>query len=153
VSARTYPSNPFIQTITSSEPAERDRPIQDLFEGLSTDDVYRSANELEIFRQDARNLYERVRASMFLHYLYRYRLQDSPDLPSGGVVPFDGFSDLMERRFEQAIASFRSSERAEGPNGTISSALYYSAGLQGYRASRPTGVPKKTCDHSTPIRR
>src|SRR4051812_19893511 len=93
VSARTNPSNPLIRTITSSEPAERDRAIQDLLEGLSTAEVLRTADELEGFRQEARNLYERVRASMFLHYLYRYRLQDSPDLPPGGVVPFDGFSD------------------------------------------------------------
>ena len=123
MSASTYPSNPLIRTIISSEPGERDRAIQDLLDGLSTAEVVRTADELESFRQDARNLYERVRASMFLHYLYRYRLQDSPDLPSGGVVPFDGFSDLMERRFEQAIASFRSSERSDGLNGTIASAL------------------------------
>ena len=38
--------------------------------------------------------------------------------------PFAGFTDLMERRFEQAIASFRAQvRRGEGPDGAIASAL------------------------------
>ena len=115
--------NPLIQTITGAEPLVRDRSIQDLLAGLSTVDVLRACDELEVFRQDSRNLYERVRTSIFLHSIYRYRLQDSPDLPSGGVIPFDGFVDLMERRFEQAITAFRASVRRDGPNGSILSAL------------------------------
>jgi galactokinase/mevalonate kinase-like predicted kinase len=115
--------NPFIDTITSLEPVVRDRSIQDLLAGLSTVDVLKTCDELETFRQDSRNLYERVRASMFLHAIYRYRLQDSADLPSGGVIPFEGFVDLMERRFEQAITAFRSSLKSDGPNGSILSAL------------------------------
>ncbi len=115
--------NPLIQTITCAEPLVRDRSIQDLLAGLSTADVLRASDELERFRQDSRNLYERVRASIFLHSIYRYRLQDSPDLPSSGMIPFDGFVDLMERRFEQAITAFRSALRRDGPNGSILSAL------------------------------
>ena len=61
---------------------------------------------------------------MFLHTIYRYRLQDSPDLPAGGVIPFEGFTDLMERRFEQAIAGVPGGRCARaGPNGAIASAL------------------------------
>jgi UTP--glucose-1-phosphate uridylyltransferase len=120
---RTHALNPLIETITRPEPMLRDRSIQDLLAGLSTAEVLRTCDELETFRQDSRNLYERVRASMFLHAIYRYRLQDSSDLPSGGVIPFGGVVDLMERRFEQAITAFRASVRAEGPNGSILSAL------------------------------
>jgi len=123
VPARTAAPNPFIATITGLDPASRDRPIQDLIAGLSTAEVLRAADDLEAFRRDARNLYERVRASMFLHAIYRYRLQDAPDLPSGGPIPFEGFVDLMERRFEQAIAAFREAGRRDGPNGSIASAL------------------------------
>ena len=115
--------NPLIETITSPDPLARDRSIQDLLASLSVTEVLRATEELETFRQDSRNLYERVRASMFLHYIYRYRLQDSPDLPTSGVIPFDGFQDLMERRFEQAITSFRSALRTAGPNGSLLSAL------------------------------
>ena len=115
--------NPMIETITSPEPIVRDRSIEDLLAGLSTADVLQACEELETFRQDSRNLYERVRASIFLHAIYRYRLQDSSDLPPGGMIPFEGFVDLMERRFEQAITAFRASLRQGGPNGSILSAL------------------------------
>jgi len=116
-------TNPLIETITSLEPNLRDRSIQDLLDGLSTVEVLQTCDELETFRRNSENLYERVRASIFLHAIYRYRLQDSSDLDSGGVIPFDGYLDLMERRFEQAITSFRSVLKRSGPNGSILSAL------------------------------
>src|SRR5262245_55795292 len=75
------------------------------------------------FRRGAENLYERVRASIFLHWIYRYVLQEAPGLPATGVIPFDGVKDLLERRFEQAIAAFRAEMAGAGPNGAIASAL------------------------------
>ncbi len=106
--------NPFIETITGAEPGLRDRALGDLVGSMTTAEVLRAAEELEAFRTTSRNLYERVRASIFLHSLYRYRIQDAPDLPASGVIPFDGFTDLMERRFEQAIAAFRAAIRNRG---------------------------------------
>ena len=123
MSASMTAMNPLIETITSAEPGIRDRPIQDLLAGLSTGEALRVCDELEDFRRDSPNLYERVRASIFLHAIYRYRLQDAADLPSGGMIPFEGYLDLMERRFEQAITSFRASVSRDGANGSILSAL------------------------------
>ena len=111
-----------IDTITSQDPALRDRSVQELIADATTDDLLAACDELETFRQGAENLYERVRASLFLHAIYRYALQDEVDIDAG-LVPFDGFKDLMERRFEQAIAAFRSSMKDQGPNGTVASAL------------------------------
>jgi galactokinase/mevalonate kinase-like predicted kinase len=116
-------SNPLLDTITSADPSVRDRSLQSLIEGRSTAEILGHCEELEAFRRRATNLYERVRASLFLHSLYRYALQDSPELPVTGIIPVSGVDDLMARRFEQAIASFRASARAQGPNGTIASAL------------------------------
>ena len=116
-------SQSLIQTITSPDAAVRDRSIQDLLAGLTTVEVVQACEALETFRLDARNLYERVRASMFLHAIYRYRLQDAADVPSGGMIPFDGYLDLMERRFEQALTAFRRSMARDGLNGSIASAL------------------------------
>jgi len=127
VSARTSPPNPLIETITGDDPAVRDRSIGDLLAGRSTAEVLGLAEGLEAFRVDSKNLYQRVRASMFLHAIYRYRVQDAPDVPSGGTIPFAGFTDLMERRFEQAIAAFRRSIGRDGINGSVASAL-----AQGY---------------------
>src|SRR3954464_1786057 len=112
-----------IETITSPDPSTRDRSVRELIEGASTAEVLEACAELEAFRQGAGNLYDQVRASLFLHALYRYALQEADDLPGTGRIPFDGFKDLMERRFEQAIASFREASGRQGPNGALASAL------------------------------
>ena len=123
MTASTTTANPLIATITAREPALRDRSLAEMLAGAGTADVRRIADEVEAFRQDAVNLYERVRASMFLHALYRYHLQDAGDVPPGGTIPFDGFMDLMERRYEQAIAAFRGVVDRDGLDGSLASAL------------------------------
>lgn len=110
------------ETITSQDPAVRDRSLRLLIAGATTAEILGACDDLEHFRQGAENLYERVRASMFLHALYRYAVQDEVEIDAG-LMPFDGFKDLMERRFEQAIAEFRTAMRVQGPNGTVASAL------------------------------
>jgi hypothetical protein len=116
-------SNPLIATITSTDPAVRDRALGDLIGGMSTPDVLAACDELETFRRSSGNLYERVRASMFLHAIYRYRLQETPDLPQTGLIPYAGFTDLLARRFEQAIAAFLAAVASGGPNSALASAL------------------------------
>ncbi len=113
-----------IETITSIDAATRDRSVRALLLGASTRQVLDACDDLEAFRHVATNLYERVRALMFLQTIHRYILQESSDLPSTGFIPFDGFTDLMERRFEQAIAAFRGTlSKTHGPDGSIVSAL------------------------------
>ena len=112
-----------IETITSLDPNIRDRDLRGLIEGASAAELTRACDDLETFRQSAGNLYERVRASMFLHALYRDALQESADIRDTGLIPFAAFEDLMGRRFEQAIAGFRASVRAEGLSGPLASAL------------------------------
>src|SRR5262249_27635665 len=110
-------------TITSPDPVVRDRSVRDLLEGASAGEVLAACDDLERFRQASENLYERVRASLFLHAIYRYALQDSPQIRDSGLIPFEGFKDLMAGRLEQAIASFRGAMAQQGPDGTVASAL------------------------------
>ncbi len=112
-----------IETITHPEAALRDRSARELIAGFGLAEKLQAAEELERFRRTRSNLYERVRASLFLHALHRFEIQEAPEIPETGWVPFDGFTDLMERRYEQAIASFLEAMRRDGPNGTICSAL------------------------------
>ncbi|HEV3121489.1 MAG TPA: UTP--glucose-1-phosphate uridylyltransferase, partial [Isosphaeraceae bacterium] len=114
---------PLVETIKSPDPALRDRSVRDLIAGASTAAILEACDELERFRQGAENLYERVRASMFLHALYRYAIQEAADLPTTGLIPFEGFECLLERRFEQAIAAFSAEMRRQGPNSALASAL------------------------------
>jgi hypothetical protein len=118
---------PLVETITHRDPAVRDRSVRELVSGATVGEILDACAELEAFRRGADNLYERVRASMFLHWIYRHALQEHPDLPATGVIPFAGVEDLLERRFEQAIAAFLAAMGRGGPDGAIASAL-----AQGY---------------------
>ena len=95
-----------IATITDSDPAVRDRSVRELVSRWSVAQKIEACTELEHFRRTRQNLYERVRASLFLHALYRYEIQDDLAICGAGHIPFSGFMDLMERRYEPAIASF-----------------------------------------------
>ena len=125
--------NSLVATITSSDPAVRDRSLNDLVAGVGAETLLKWCDELESFRRESPNLYERVRASIFLHALYRYRIQEAPGLKSAGLIPFDGFTDLLERRFEQANASFRAAMKTDGPNSTLASALAHAYELLTYQ--------------------
>ena len=63
-----------IETITSPDPAVRDRSVRDLIAGrLDRRGPRGPATSWRRSASGAENLYERVRASMFLHAIYRYR--------------------------------------------------------------------------------
>jgi galactokinase/mevalonate kinase-like predicted kinase len=112
-----------IETITGTIPAIRDRSVRELVSRCSLAQKIEACAGLEQFRRDRQNLYERVRASLFLHSLYRYEIQDDPAIRGSGYIPFAGFIDLMERRYEPAIATFLETIKRDGPNGSICSAL------------------------------
>jgi hypothetical protein len=121
--ARSRFGQALIETIESQDALVRDRSVKAILEGAATQDILDACNDLETFRHEASNLYERVRALIFLHHIYRYLLQESSDLPGTGLIPFEGFTDLMERRFEQAIAAFRHESAAHPLDGALASAL------------------------------
>lgn len=115
--------NTLIETIVSKEPEVRNRPFRALCEAYNPKDLLAACEELDAFRRSATNLYERVRASLFLYAAYRFSLQESTSFPSGGSIPFEGFADLLSRRFEEAINCFRSAVATQGPNAALFSAL------------------------------
>ncbi len=112
-----------IETITSSAPEIRDRSVRTLVATASVAEKLQACEDLDRFRRDSDNLYERVRASLFLHAIYRYEIQEAPSVRQTGLIPFGGFMDLMERRYEQAITAFRRAMKEDQPNGAICSAL------------------------------
>ena len=90
---------------------------------MTARDLLLACGPLETFRRNADNLYERVRATLFLYAAHRLYLCDSMELPEAGPIPYSGFSDLLERGFESAIACFLGQLEKEGPTGTLCSAL------------------------------
>ena len=101
--------NPFINTITSQDPAIRDIPFPVLCKGLSQDQLSSFFLELEDFRKSTQNLYEKVRASIFLYAGYRFFLLDPKTIQSSAKIPVEGYKCLLERNFERALSIFHAS--------------------------------------------
>lgn len=104
----------------------------------SLDSVCRNADLVELlvecsalddFRRNCDNLYQRVRALFFLYAIHRFHIPRLVTATSSSQIPFAGYHDLLERRFEEAISVFLSAQAQQGPSASISSAL-----AAGYKA-------------------
>ena len=113
--------------ITSPDDAVRDLSLDAACEKLSLAELLAEADALDALRRTSENLYHRVRALLFLYSIHRFHLPlrlaavKSGDKP--GAIPFKGYENLLERRFEEAIDIFLKTQRTEGPSDGISSAL------------------------------
>jgi hypothetical protein len=112
-----------LDIITSPDNATRDRSLDALCTAGSFDALLAETEALEAFRQRSENLYERVRALFFLYAIHRFHLPSRRELRAGGQIPFQGYEQLLHRRFEEAIEIFSSAQKAEGPSDALSSAL------------------------------
>jgi hypothetical protein len=116
-------SNRLRSVITSADPAVRDTPLERLCRQASLGALLDECADLERFRQESANLYERVRALFFLSTVYRYHLPLCPGLPPGGRVPFEGYRRLLLRRYDEAVQLFLAEQSARGPSDGLASAL------------------------------
>jgi len=122
-----------VEIITTPDPALRNSPLESICQLLSLPELLAECNELERFRRRSGNLYERVRALFFLYAIHRFHLPLKPGSAGKGLVPFEGYEHLLQRRFEEAIAIFFEAQSANGPSDAVSSALaaaYYGLGFQ-----------------------
>src|SRR5262245_52055832 len=122
-----------IKIITTTDPAIRDRALDAFCRAASLEDLQRECETLEQLRRQSDNLYERVRALFFLYAIHRFHLPLKAGMRTQGHIPFEGYSNLLKRRFEEAIEIFLASQAATGPSDGISSALataYHSLGFQ-----------------------
>src|SRR5882762_10473804 len=112
-----------IEIITSPEPGIRNQSLDAFCGPASLKELLAAAAELEQFRRNSSNLYERVRALFFLYAIHRFHLPNKRGMELRGLIPFKGYEHLLQRRFEEAIETFLEVQRSEGPNDAISSAL------------------------------
>ena len=112
--------NPFIHTIKSQDTHIRDLPFHMLCKGLSPDQINIYLTELEDFRKRTKNLYEKVRASIFLYMGYRFFLLDSTTIRPTGIIPIEGYKSLLERNYERALAIFLESRDRQSNDNLIS---------------------------------
>jgi UDP-N-acetylglucosamine pyrophosphorylase len=115
--------NIFINTITSKKPEIRNKSFYDLCKNLSVPDLISNFTELEKFRKTTANLYERVRACIFLYAGYRFCLMESDKLANAGIIPNEGYENYLKRNYEKAIGIFLSTINKNGQNSNIFSCL------------------------------
>lgn len=109
--------------ITSKEETVRNTPLDAACAGLGLDDLLAQTRQLDTFRRQSDNLYERVRALLFLHAIHRFHLPALLIGKNNGAIPFGGYEHLLERRFEESIDLFLKSQQDEGPSDALCSAL------------------------------
>ena len=140
-----------VALITSPDPSVRNTALESVCARASGGELLVATAELDAFRRNADNLYERVRALLFLAAIHRFHLPAtlphlahtiprssvalSPGVAAGarGLIPFNSFELLLDRRFEEAIDSLLAQQVREGPSDGISSALaaaYHRLGFQ-----------------------
>lgn len=112
-----------IAMITSSDPAVRDRPLDAFCRAASLAELLAECANLDAFRRASGNLYERVRALFFLYAIHRFHVPLKPGAQAKGFIPWEGYTHLLQRRFEEAIDTFLKAQATQGPSEAISSAL------------------------------
>jgi hypothetical protein len=116
-------SQQLTEIITATSAEVRNRSLDDFCRSASLAQLQEQCAALDAFRRTSPNLYERVRACFFLYAIYRFHLPDKPGLPARGLVPFEGYGHLLQRRFEEAIESFMRAQAQHGPSDGVCSAL------------------------------
>jgi hypothetical protein len=108
--------------ILAQDEATRNQPLEAAVRGLSLPVLLAECDDLEAFRQECDNLYQRVRALFFLHALYRYHLPASGPPHPAGRIPIVGYTRLLGRRFDEAIRQFLRERNEVGPSEAVVSA-------------------------------
>jgi hypothetical protein len=108
---------------------ERDSSLDASCQGLSIGELLAECRALDHFRRICDNLYERVRALFFLYAIHRFHIPNLAAATAPALIPYTGYQNLLERRFEEAIEVFLAAQAEHGASASISSAL-----AAGYKA-------------------
>jgi hypothetical protein len=119
----------FIGVITAGDPQTRNCSLDTLCRAAPLGELLAECEALDRFRRTSDNLYERVRALFFLYAIHRFHILVREGAGARSRIPFGGYTNLLKRRFEEAIDIFLAAQAADGPSAPVSSAL-----AAGYRA-------------------
>jgi hypothetical protein len=119
--------------ITAKNSDTRNSSLDAFCRNATLTELLAECEALELFRHQNDNLYERVRALFFLYAIHRFHLPNKTGIGLKGLIPFQGYINLLKRRFEEAIEIFLGESKATGPSDALSSALaaaYHNLGFQ-----------------------
>ena len=112
---------------------QRNLSLDAMCRGVTIDSLLEECRELDSFRRSCDNLYERVRALFFLYAIHRFHIPRLAPSVAPALIPYAGFKNLLERRFEEAIEVFLAAQAAQGASASISSALAASYRALGFQ--------------------
>ncbi len=112
-----------INIITSTDPAVKNKSLDDFCKNASLETLLKQTYSLENFRKQETNLYYRVRALFFLYAIHRFYIPIQHKVSTLGLIPYEAYEHLLKRRFEEAIHLFLSIQQQHGANEGISSGL------------------------------
>ena len=78
--------NVFIETITSNDPAKRNASFFEISRHLPAKELLKALRELDSFRKSTPNLYDKVRAILFLYAGFRFFLMEHKETPGIGKI-------------------------------------------------------------------
>lgn len=113
-----------IKILLAADPAVRDGSLEQACQPLSYAQLLAECEALDQFRRRHDNLYERVRALFFLYAIYRFHLPSRAEFPTRGHIPFDGYENLLRRRFDEAIDLFRVAPLHDGVASALAAAYH-----------------------------
>lgn len=119
--------------ITARDVETRNRSLDVLCRAATLEDLRLECEALDRFRRSSDNLYERVRALFLLYAIHRFHISTRKLEASRALIPFAGYTNLLKRRFEEALDIFLAAQAVAGPSAALSSALaagYRSLGFQ-----------------------
>jgi UDP-N-acetylglucosamine pyrophosphorylase len=115
--------NQLITIIRSTDPTIKNKSLDEFCRNASLIELIEEAKELELYRKEESNLYNRVRALFFLYAIHRFYIFDQIGISTEGLIPYEAFEHLLKRRFEEAIDMLLKVQDKKGVNEGVSSAL------------------------------
>lgn len=115
-------THPLINIIASPDDSIRHQRLDTFCATATRADLLDATEQLDRFRRQCDNLYQRVRALFFLYAIHRYFLP-SHCTSNHHLIPIDAMQLMFDRRFTETIDCLQSTWRRVGPSDAISSAL------------------------------
>lgn len=112
-----------LEILTSSDPEIHHRSLDKACQGLTALQLLEACDRLDQFRRTENNLYRRVRSLFFLTAIHRYHIPAALPEQQYGRIPYEGYEQLLNRRFPEAVDTFLDHQKSDGSSIAISSAL------------------------------
>ncbi|MBM3754287.1 MAG: UTP--glucose-1-phosphate uridylyltransferase [Acidobacteria bacterium] len=110
-----------LERITSPDPSVRNLSFDSWADGQPENELLAEAVRLESFRRESQNLYDRVRALIFLATLHRFQLGAAAT--GTALIPYGAVEHIRARRFDQAVSELLALQQRHGASPALSSAL------------------------------